>query len=149
MNYTKNYHLPQWEENDRVLRLDFNNAMAALEDGLQANASATDQVKRIAEAAYSSGNKPYVIGRYPGTGGSQTITLGFRPSFLIISGTKSTPDANGATRLAYFFGATSGENLNKSVQFTDSGFIVTPGAASRIYPDLVNGTMTYEYIAFR
>ena len=50
MNYTKNYHLPQWEENDRVLRLDFNNAMAALEDGLQANASATDQVKRIAPA---------------------------------------------------------------------------------------------------
>ena len=149
MNYTEKYHLPQWEENDRVMRTDFNSAMAALEDGLQANASATDQVKRISEAAYSSSNKPYVIGRYPGTGGSQTITLGFRPSFLIISGTKSTYDANGASRLAYYLGATSGENLSQNVQFTDTGFIVTPGATSRIYPDLVNGVMTYEYIAFR
>ena len=31
MNYTENCHLPQWEEEDRVLRTDFNNAFAALE----------------------------------------------------------------------------------------------------------------------
>lgn len=31
MNYTENCHLPQWEEQDRVLRTDFNNAFAALE----------------------------------------------------------------------------------------------------------------------
>ena len=45
MNYTKNYHLPQWEEDDRVLRSDFNNAMAALEDGLQANAQGVREAK--------------------------------------------------------------------------------------------------------
>lgn len=36
MNYTENYHLPQWEENDRVMRTDFNDAMSSLENGLTA-----------------------------------------------------------------------------------------------------------------
>lgn len=31
MNYTENCHLPQWEEQDRVLRTDFNDAFAVLE----------------------------------------------------------------------------------------------------------------------
>ena len=34
MNYTENYHLPQWEETDRVMRVDFNAAMERLEAGL-------------------------------------------------------------------------------------------------------------------
>lgn len=34
MNYTENYHLPQWEETDRIMRTDFNAAMASLEGGL-------------------------------------------------------------------------------------------------------------------
>ena len=34
MNYTENYHLPQWEETDRVMRTDFNDAMLHIEEGL-------------------------------------------------------------------------------------------------------------------
>ena len=34
MYYTENYHLPQWEETDRIMRTDFNAAMASLEGGL-------------------------------------------------------------------------------------------------------------------
>ena len=41
MNYTEKYHLPQWEETDRVMRTDFNAAMAGIEEGLnEANDSA-------------------------------------------------------------------------------------------------------------
>lgn len=36
MNYTENYHLPQWEETDRIMRTDFNDAMASIEGGLAA-----------------------------------------------------------------------------------------------------------------
>ena len=31
MNYTEKYHLPQWEETDRIMRTDFNDAMAGIE----------------------------------------------------------------------------------------------------------------------
>ena len=34
MNYTENYHLPQWKKEDRIMMEDFNAAMANLEDGL-------------------------------------------------------------------------------------------------------------------
>lgn len=38
MNYTEKYHLPQWEETDRVMRMDFNQMCADMEAGLAANA---------------------------------------------------------------------------------------------------------------
>ena len=44
MNYTKNHHLPQWDETDRILRTDFNNAMANIEAGL-------DQTGKTADSA--------------------------------------------------------------------------------------------------
>lgn len=34
MNYTENYHLPQWEETDRIMRTDFNEAMANIDGGI-------------------------------------------------------------------------------------------------------------------
>lgn len=34
MNYTINYHLPQWEESDRVLMTDFNQMCRDMEAGL-------------------------------------------------------------------------------------------------------------------
>ena len=34
MEYTKNYHLPQWVETDRIMMEDFNAAMASIENGL-------------------------------------------------------------------------------------------------------------------
>ena len=36
MNYTEKYHLPQWEETDRIMRTDFNEAMANIENGIKA-----------------------------------------------------------------------------------------------------------------
>ena len=40
MNYTEKYHLPQWEETDRIMRTDFNQMCADMEAGLTANAEA-------------------------------------------------------------------------------------------------------------
>ena len=42
MTKTTNYGLPQWEGSDRVLRTDFNEAMADIDAALQANADAID-----------------------------------------------------------------------------------------------------------
>lgn len=43
MDYTKNYHLPQWIESDRVRMEDFNNAMASIDAGISAARDAANQ----------------------------------------------------------------------------------------------------------
>ena len=45
MNYTKNYHLPQWDETDRIMRVDFNQMCADMEAGLNKNAQAAAAAK--------------------------------------------------------------------------------------------------------
>ena len=42
MEYTKNYHLPQWAEEDRIMMEDFNDAMASIESGLDSKAEKSD-----------------------------------------------------------------------------------------------------------
>ena len=49
MNYTENYHLPQWEESDRVMRTDFNQMCADIDAGLEQNAQAAAQAQSRAE----------------------------------------------------------------------------------------------------
>ena len=53
MNYTQKYHLPQWDETDRILRTDFNQMCANIENGLSQNASGATQAndKTAADAA--------------------------------------------------------------------------------------------------
>ena len=46
MNYTENYHLPQWDETDRILRKDFNSAMAQLEEGLTGNRDTAEDLRQ-------------------------------------------------------------------------------------------------------
>jgi len=49
MEYTTNYHLPQWVETDRIMMEDFNQAMANLDAGLSSAKSVADSAKSIAE----------------------------------------------------------------------------------------------------
>ncbi len=164
MDYTKNYHLPQWVKEDRVMMDDFNRAMADIEGGLSGNAqaaakaqnsannaqSAADAARRIADAAYSPTQKPYVVGSYTGTREIISITLGFRPSYMIISGQASmSPPYNTATFL-YYNGFSAGNTIQKRLEFTDTGFTVYPDSEERdYYPDLSNKDRVYDYIAFR
>ena len=111
MNYTTNYHLPQWVETDRIMMEDFNQAMAAMDQGMaeaKVAAEAAQEAAGTAQAAaeiaqssadavadaYTPGNQPYAVGSYTGTGADMTITLGFRPKFLILSGMESTITTN-------------------------------------------------------
>ena len=100
MNHTKNYGLPQWELNDLIKMEDFNGAMASLENGLTGNkaeaAAGVEEAKSIANSAKVTANaaksaadtalaaKPYVAGSYNGNGGTRSVYLGFRPSFVKI-----------------------------------------------------------------
>lgn len=63
MNYTENYHLPQWEETDRIMRVDFNQMCADMEAGLAENAETSskltariDHVEKAAKDLVAAGS---------------------------------------------------------------------------------------------
>ena len=160
MNYTTNYHLPQWVETDRIMMEDFNQAMADIEEGMSNNAQAAETAQAAAATAqasadavadaYTPGNKPYVVGSYTGTGEAATITLGFRPSFLIISGMGDTLQGNSTAEWDRYFGMTAGNAIPNRLDLTSTGFVVYPsGVAHYLYPDFTESGRTYDYIAFR
>ena len=167
MNYTNNYHLPQWVESDRILMEDFNDAMAGIDQGIQGAKAAADTAESKADAAqaaaeiaqssadavadaYTPGNQPYAVGSYTGTGDSVTITLGFKPSFLIISGMISSTLYADVEDWANFFALCNGTVLSKRVVFTATGFTAkAQGPGADYYPDLTDEGRTYCYIAFR
>ena len=147
MEHTTNYNLPQWAEPDRIKMEDFNQMCADIDQGVKAAKDAADAAQATADAAYCPNNKPYTVGSYTGTGGGMTITLGFRPSFLIISGSRTSYP----TGIDYF-GAydvfTGGTILTETVTFTDTGFVLNYRESNE-YPQLIQSGRQYNYIAFR
>lgn len=168
MNYTEKYHLPQWDETDRVLRTDFNEAMSSLEEGIaaaqtaantaQASAgnaqTAADNAQTAADnaqtsanaamvkasAAFSPDQMPYVVGSYVGTGAPQDIVFGFRPSFIIISGQKTE-----AENPAVLF--VTGNDNSGPIHFYADFIEIYP--TTGYYPQIDIIGRTYHYIAFR
>ena len=98
MDYTTNYHLPQWVESDRIMMEDFNEAMAAIEKGLSDGKNNvetnTEQMQTQLEAlsaALGTGGKNARLqwGSYMGTGVSSssqpaTISFDFAPAVVFI-----------------------------------------------------------------
>ena len=154
MNYTTNYHLPQWVEEDRIMMGDFNEAMAGIDGGIAAAKTAADTAKTTADAAqatadaaYSPNNMPYAIGTYIGNNSTKTIELGFRPRFLIISGDEgSTSMVGHYQEYGEHVGFMSTDFIYDTVTLTDTGFKVVSNSSS--YPRL-NEHKTYIYIAFQ
>ena len=155
MNYTTNYHLPQWVETDRIMMEDFNQMCAAIDQGIkgaqdtaetaQANASAAQTAADAVAGAYTPDNKPFVVGTYQGDTNVMTISLGFRPSAVLI-GQKydsNTPEDTAGTCALF-----SGSGVSGILLFSDDGFTVLRNSPS-IYPAVNWNNKTYWYIAFR
>ena len=128
MNYTTNYHLPQWVESDRIMMEDFNDAMASIDEGLT--------------EAYRPTNLPYVIGSYTGNGGTQDIELGFQPRFLFI-----TAQMTSALKDATYLAITGGNDYLRTVTLKEFGFTVKHGSMQ--YPYMNAGGCVYRYMAIR
>jgi len=156
MNYTSNHHLPQWSKADRILMDDFNAAMANIESGMNANAQAAAAAKSTANAANANANSarqeaaalPYATGAYVGRDADQVVNLGFRPSFVIITGIlpgRNAPTPEYIGEHCCFTGPDS--TIPDCLEITSTGFIAKKTDAT--YPDLVFGGRRYEYIAFK
>ena len=95
MNYTQNYHLPQWVESDRVLMEDFNDACVTLENTLTDHGQTLDTLQ-AADAANTAahahfGNCQLYLLSYVGTGGAGagspcTLTFPGEVHLVLISG---------------------------------------------------------------
>ena len=134
MNYTENLKLPQWSRSDRIRMEDFNEAMANIDKGYTTSPAV----------------QPFVVGSYTADGDTQAIELGFRPSFLIISGVKQTTAAGLANQLRYFAITGKNEDMVRRVQITSFGFCTyLPKDDGVSYPNLCEAGRTYYYIAFR
>ena len=152
MEYTANYHLPQWVESDRIMMEDFNEAMKNLDVEIMGVQTATDTAQQTADAiserAYTPDNMPYVVGTYRGNRNTQTIEVGFRPSFLIISGDEGSSSMVGHYQeYGDYVGIMSKDFTYDTVTLTDTGFQIVHNDDS--YPKLNQTLQNYIYIAFR
>ena len=155
MNYTEKYHLPQWEENDRVMRTDFNQMCANIEsgiDGAKAQAAQSDAAldRKTAAAQVSADSaqaaadaaqqtaleyRHYVLGHYWGMSSAQTISIGFKPIALMIT------NLYGST---YFFLPNVKSDY---MSFTDDGFSLVKQVSDA--PNLNYSPVSYYYLALR
>ena len=137
-NTSQNLGLHLWEPTDQVLRTEFNQNWQKID-------TAVAEVQSVADAAYCPSNKPFVCGIYTGNGGTQTVSLGFRPSFVVVNGAAGRYESQSAPLryLGFFADGRTYEN----VSVTDTGFTVTREAYT--YPELNENLKKYAYIAFR
>ena len=159
MNYTNNYHLPQWVETDRIMMEDFNQMCSDIDEGIKTAQDTADTAESKADAAqttansvadaYTPDNQPYVAGTYVGTGTDTTVTLGFRPKFVVISGMQPGTQSNSTSDWDRYFALCDGNVLSGRVMFTDTGFVARREISGAFYPVLHVEGRTYCYIAFR
>ena len=130
-NTSEHLGLHLWEPTDQVLRTEFNQNWTKID-------TAVNAAQETAEAAQSAAEqRPYVIGSYTGNGGTQSITLGFQPSFVIIT----AQPAN--SRDTAFIAISGGSEAASTLSFTETGFtvMVTP-TSYETYP-LTNQNGTF------
>ena len=130
MNYTENYHLPQWVESDRIMMTDFNQAMENIDAGIAATA--------------------YAVGEYTGDGknmtdGGQLIRLGFHPRFVIVTRGWTSPNNPASTFMAV--GEKTASDVEKYIALEDDGFRV--GLNGTAYFKLNTADTVYTYMALR
>ena len=137
-NTSEHFGLHLWEPTDQVLRTEFNQNWTKID-------TAVNAAQETAEAAQSAAEqRPYVIGSYTGNGGTQSITLGFQPSFVIIT----AQPAN--SRDTAFIAISGGSEAASTLSFTETGFnvMVTPTPYETYPLTNQNGTF-YHYLALR
>ena len=143
-NSSEHLGLHLWEPTDQVLRTEFNQNWQKID-------TAVGEVQSTADAvadAFTPDNMPYVTGTYTGDGSTtnRTITLGFKPKFVIISGSSRSTSAASEQVLRFGMAGPTGDS-STLIWITDTGFRVTNNGFK--YPDLNVIGCTYTYLAFR
>ena len=133
MNYTTNYHLPQWVETDRIQMEHFNQAFSDIDEGLS--------------EGFSPNNKPYVTGTFnmtvPNTSGAVVLTLNFQPSHILLSSADVMLIRQGAGGSVH--AVTGDSERSYFMAFSLQGNQLKYGSSG----SSLSGTMTLGYVAYR
>ena len=179
MDYTTNYHLPQWVESDRIMMEDFNEAMAAIDGGIKAAQDTADGGAAAAEAAQTTADRAedkaeaaqtaadaagdaaaelaaiaYTTGNKPFVAGSYTGN-GSSSYRTINLGFRPSAvligcsKATGVGNDPVFFSSGNVEGLYEEFRITDNGFEVKDGVATSSNYWLNTNGQVYDYIVFR
>ena len=179
MDYTTNYHLPQWVESDRIMMEDFNEAMAGIDTGIKtaqdtadggaaaAGAAQTtaDRAESKADAAQASadaaGNAAadlaaiaYTTENKPFVAGSYTGN-GSSSYRTINLGFQPSAVLIGCSISTYtgsdviFFSTGSVTGKNNEFALASNGFMVKEGTYTSSNFFLNTEGKVYDYIAFR
>ena len=145
MTKTENCNLPQWEAHDPVRREDFNGAMANIDAGITAARQAAGTAQGAAEKAQAAVDTlPYLVGTYVGNGyGTRAITLGFKPSLVLISG-EGYSDSDYTVQHTVIATEDAPRLL---IEFTETGFNLRQ--VGDYMPYLNTSNLAYRYIAFK
>ncbi len=136
-NKTAHINLSQWEPEDHVLREDFNADNKKVDDKAKALDQRIDYLTPV-------------TGTYLGTGISvtQTITLGFRPSAVLVMSNGGSISGGNNTD----YGLALGNQDGKILKLTATGFTVTSEGLNT-YPGTGQSYVTdknpFRYIAWR
>ena len=149
------------EAADAALQATASADKSQLQAAIQTAQNAAQSAQNAANAAQSTANTaraeaavlPYKVGSYKGNGSTQTIELGFRPSFVIISGSFSGTSSTSSALYNYNL-FTAGSLCTEMIRFTNTGFTViwatsTASSTGMMYPQLNASNHSYNYIAFR
>jgi len=143
MEYTTNYHLPQWVETDRIQMKDFNDAMASIENGLdsanQTAAAVQAQVETglgelssnvnaiLKDVGSGSKNCRIAYGSYSGkgtygAGSPNSLTFGFCPAMLyVIDLEEAKSGNNGKCFLKGCVSITTSMSSTTTLNWSDTG----------------------------
>lgn len=140
MQYTENYHLPQWVKSDRIMMDDFNQMCQDIEAGLTSSAAKADAAQAAAEAL------PYVVGSYTGDGSTyRNIDVGFQPSFVIVcADQRISGTTNGGLSVMM-----AGRQCSSRLYMTATGFRLDSSDTVNPYPQVNSSGRVYDYIAFK
>ena len=142
MNYTQNYHLPQWVETDRILRTDFNDMASAIDAALGDH---SETLAEHAAAIVNLGNCELYEGSYIGAGALAPISHTFpgQPFVIMVSQLDSGYGMiawNGMEKSYYSYGETT-------LDLTWSGNTVTWFHGNLVETGLNAGGRTYQIVA--
>ena len=142
MQQTTKYQFKLIEGSDDFSPQPLNDNVEKVEQALTEFEAALETVQDATEVL------PYVTGTYTGDGSTtdRTITLGFKPKFVIISGSSRSTSAASEQVLRFGMAGPTGDS-STLIWITDTGFRVTNNGFK--YPDLNVIGCTYTYLAFR
>ena len=107
-----------------------------------------DNVEKVEELLADLGSeaaeKGFVVGSYTGTGSPLTITLGFKPRFVIVTGQVAA--GAGAYGVTSYTGFSGGAQISSLLVFEENGFTLT---GHDEYPAINLSGVNYSYLAFR